>query len=37
MVSHLHAIDLTQVLETEDRTDLQGEVACGGAVGCEVT
>jgi ribonucleoside-triphosphate reductase (thioredoxin) len=36
LVSHLHAIDLTQVLETEDRTDLQGEVACGGAVGCEV-
>jgi ribonucleoside-diphosphate reductase alpha chain len=39
MVSHLHAIDLTQVLETEDRTDLQGEVACGGngGIGCEVT
>jgi ribonucleoside-triphosphate reductase len=42
MVSHLHAIDLTQVMETEDKTDLQGEVACGGGgggggIGCEIT
>ena len=43
LVGYLHAIDLTQVLEVEDNTDLQGEVACGGAgavegaVGCEVT
>jgi ribonucleoside-triphosphate reductase (thioredoxin) len=41
LVSHLHAIDLTQVVELEDNTDLHGEVACGGAgsggVGCEVT
>jgi ribonucleoside-diphosphate reductase alpha chain len=36
MVSHLHKIDLTKVVETEDATDLAGEVACGGAVGCEV-
>lgn len=28
-------IDLTQVIETEDLTDLKGEVACGGG-GCEV-
>jgi len=27
---------LTKVVETEDATDLAGEVACGGAVGCEV-
>jgi hypothetical protein len=43
LVSSLHAIDLTKVIELEDNTDLQGEVACGGAgagegtVGCEVT
>jgi ribonucleoside-diphosphate reductase alpha chain len=41
LVSSLHAIDLTKVVELEDNTDLQGEVACGGAgnggVGCEVT
>jgi ribonucleoside-diphosphate reductase alpha chain len=36
MVSHLHKIDLTKVIEVEDETDLAGEVACGGAVGCEV-
>jgi ribonucleoside-diphosphate reductase alpha chain len=35
MVSHLHKIDLTKVVETEDATDLAGEVACGGG-GCEV-
>ena len=37
LVSHLHEIDLTQVTEEEDNTDLAGEVACGGAIGCEVT
>ncbi len=36
MVSHLHKIDLTKVVETEDATDLAGEVACGGG-GCEVS
>jgi ribonucleoside-diphosphate reductase alpha chain len=36
LVSHLHAIDLTKVVELEDNTDLQGEVACGGS-GCEAT
>jgi ribonucleoside-triphosphate reductase len=37
LVGHLHKIDLTKVVEVEDNTDLSGEVACGGAVGCEVT
>ena len=36
LVSHLHKIDLTKVVETEDATDLAGEIACGGG-GCEVT
>jgi len=35
LVGHLHKIDLTKVVETEDATDLAGEVACGGG-GCEV-
>jgi ribonucleoside-diphosphate reductase alpha chain len=36
LISHLHNIDLSQVVELEDVTDLSGEVACGGAGGCEV-
>ena len=36
LVGHLHNIDLSQVVELEDVTDLSGEVACGGALGCEV-
>jgi len=36
MVSHLHTIDLTKVVETTDNTELQNEVACGGG-GCEIT
>ena len=36
MESALDEIDLTQVKETEDNTDLTGEIACG-ADGCEVT
>jgi ribonucleoside-diphosphate reductase alpha chain len=36
LISHLHNIDLSQVVELEDVTDLSGEVACGGALGCEV-
>jgi ribonucleoside-diphosphate reductase alpha chain len=36
LVSHLHDIDLTQVVELGDDTNLSGEVACGGG-GCEVT
>jgi ribonucleoside-diphosphate reductase alpha chain len=36
-VNTLHKIDLTKVVETEDATDLAGEVACGGVGGgCEV-
>jgi ribonucleoside-triphosphate reductase len=37
LVNNLHNIDLSQVVELEDVTDLSGEVACGGgALGCEV-
>jgi len=35
LISHLHAIDLSQVVEIGDDTNLAGEVACGGG-GCEV-
>lgn len=35
MVKHLHAIDLTQVLETDDHTNLTDQQACAGGV-CEV-
>jgi ribonucleoside-triphosphate reductase len=35
LVGHLHAIDLSKVVEIEDTTNLQGEIACGGS-GCEV-
>jgi ribonucleoside-diphosphate reductase alpha chain len=35
LVSKLHEIDLTQVVELEDVTNLSGEVACGGG-NCEV-
>jgi ribonucleoside-diphosphate reductase alpha chain len=35
LVGHLHAIDLSKVVEVEDTTNLQGEIACGGG-GCEV-
>jgi len=35
MTSHIHNVDLTNVIELEDVTDLQGEVACG-ANGCEI-
>lgn len=34
--SKLASIDLTQVKEYEDATDLAGEAACGGPNGCEV-
>lgn len=33
----LHSIDLSKVIETDDNTDLSGEIACAGANGsCEV-
>jgi ribonucleoside-diphosphate reductase alpha chain len=35
LVKHLHDIDLSQVIELADTTNLAGEVACGPA-GCEV-
>lgn len=34
MVKHLHDIDLRNVIEEEDMTDLSGEIACSGGV-CE--
>ena len=37
LISHLHNIDLSQVVELNDDTNLSGELACaGGALGCEV-
>lgn len=36
LAGHLHKIDLTKVVEVEDNTALQEEVACGGG-GCEIT
>jgi ribonucleoside-triphosphate reductase len=35
LVGHLHNIDLSQVVELDDTTDLSGEIACGHG-GCEV-
>lgn len=35
LIEHVNNIDLTLVSETEDNTDLTGEIACG-AGGCEV-
>jgi ribonucleoside-diphosphate reductase alpha chain len=35
-VKTLHALDLTQIVEVEDATDLSGELACSGG-SCEVT
>ena len=36
MIKHLTDIDLTQVIEETDETDLTGEIACG-AEGCTIT
>jgi ribonucleoside-triphosphate reductase len=36
LVSSLKEVDLTQVIEENDNTDLQGELACGGGA-CEIT
>ena len=36
MASHVHKINLSKVIEHEDKTDLAGEVACSGGV-CELT
>jgi len=35
LVSHLHSIDLTKVIEIEDLTDQKAEAACAGGV-CEI-
>lgn len=35
LVSHLHAVDLTQVIEMDDATNLSGEAACAGGA-CEI-
>jgi len=37
MLKDLHEIDITQILEDSDDTDLKGELACAGGGGCEVT
>jgi len=36
MVKSLDTVDLSNVMETEDNTDLSGELACSGG-SCEVT
>ena len=36
MVKTLQDVDLTKVVEMQDNTDLSGEIACGGAEGCEI-
>lgn len=35
MISHLHNIDLTKVIEMDDNTELMDQVACGGG-NCEI-
>ena len=35
MMKHLTSIDLTQVIELEDNTDVKDSVACGGG-SCEI-
>lgn len=35
MVEHLHTINLAQIIESEDNTDLNGELACSGG-SCEI-
>lgn len=35
MVGHLHAIDITKVIETDDQTELNDQVACAGGI-CEL-
>ena len=35
MIAGLDEIDLTKIVETEDNTDLQGEIACAGG-SCEI-
>jgi ribonucleoside-triphosphate reductase len=35
LLSKLHSIDLSKIIESDDNTDLAGEIACG-ATGCEI-
>lgn len=37
LVKHLSDINLTKVIEINDETDLAGELACSGPLGCEIT
>jgi hypothetical protein len=34
-MAHLKNVDLTRISETEDETDLSGELACAGGA-CEI-
>lgn len=36
MYTHLTSIDLSKIIEKEDKTDLKGEIACGSGGSCEV-
>ena len=36
MCKYVGTIDLSQVVEVEDKTDLSGEIACSGVGGCEI-
>lgn len=36
LVTTLHEVDLSKVVEMEDMTDLAGEAACAGGAGCEI-
>jgi ribonucleoside-diphosphate reductase alpha chain len=36
MFDKLHSIDLSKIVEMEDETDLSGELACAGPLGCEI-
>jgi ribonucleoside-diphosphate reductase alpha chain len=35
MLAHLEQVDLSKVVEQDDNTTLNGEIACGGG-GCEI-
>ena len=35
MMKSLNNVDLTKIIESEDNTDLQGEIACAGGL-CEI-
>lgn len=36
LLSHITGVDLTQVVEISDNTDLKGEAACSGGGSCEI-